>query len=71
MADIIIRRGKILRFQDVLSQQRFTAQQLSDLTGPMRHEALLAFWFFLARHAASNVTIIIPPDASYLRTDAS
>lgn len=53
-------------FRDVLSEQRFTVQQLSDLTGPMRQEALLAFWFFLAHHAASNVAIIIPPDASYL-----
>jgi hypothetical protein len=56
---------------DVISLRRFSAQQLSDLTGPMEHRALLAFWFFIARYAAPSVIIIIPPDASYLRQKTS
>lgn len=59
------------RFRDVLSKQRFDAKQLDDLTGPMRYETLLAFWFFLGRFAMPSVTIIIPEGARYSRTDVS
>jgi hypothetical protein len=54
-----------------MSKQRFDANQLGDLTGPMTHTSLLAFWFFLGRYAAPNVFIIIPPGADYSRTGVS
>lgn len=64
-------RRKRPRFRDVLSKQRFDAQQLGDLTGEMKVEELLAFWFFIGRFAAPNVAIIVPSSVCDSRTNVS